>query len=139
MRYNPYARHRRLNSAIAPVRRYNGSAVDKEWETFRNDMISWANDEEAEAIRQACDANDISYREANTTVWFVYDNCPSKAEFARRFWLEQDGYAIFIEFIEQEYRDELLNCFDWNKLARFLDNIETYTIPGTDTMVGWFI
>ena len=138
MRYNPYARRRRLNSAVAPVRRYTGNAVDKEWEIFRNDMLSWADDEEAEAVRQACDDLGISYRDANETVWFVYFDCPNKTEFIRRYFTEQ-GYQTYMDFVEPEDKDAIMALFDWNKVAKWQDGFDFYTLPGTNTMVGWFI
>lgn len=126
-----------LNSAVS-VRHIDQEMNEKAKQRFRNDSLSWATDEEAEAVFWVCEALDISWEDANDTTWFVYDNCKTNADFARAYFLD-GNYAHYFGYDNELAYPEILECFDWNKVADFLkDHIIPEQIPGTDIMVGWW-
>ena len=140
MRYNPYTRRRRLNSAVAPVRRYDTEAVanptDPDYEKLI-DYLDYLDDWQIDAVVQACEANDITWDDAYETTWHVYKNCTSNVEFARRYF-EEFGYQDFLDDKRAKMSEGLVACFDFSKVAQLMDNyIATYQVPGTDIMVGW--
>lgn len=126
-----------LNSAVS-VRHVGQEMDEKVKQRFRNESLAWATDEEAEAVFWVCEHLGISWEDANDTTWFVYDNCKTAADFARAYFLDGQ-YAHYFGYDSDLAYPELLECFDWNKVADFLnDHLIPEQIPGTDIMVGWW-
>lgn len=133
---NSSRRCKALNSAVS-VRHIGQEMDEKAKQRFRNESLAWATDEEAEAVFWVCEHLDISWEDANETVWFVYDNCKTPADFARAYFMDGqfnhyvDGY--------EDTDPKLVACFDWDKVADYLsDHLIPEPIPGTDVMVGWW-
>ena len=130
-------RRRNLNSAVS-VRHIDQELNEKAKQRFRNESLSWATDEEAEAVFWVCEHLGISWEDANDTTWFVYDNCKTAADFARAYFLDGQ-YVHYFGYDSDLAYPKLLECFDWNKVADFLKgHLIPEQVPGTDIMVGWW-